>query len=498
MFAVIFTIGFLFRFLMLVSQKSPWGDEWFTIGIVQQPLPKVFFDSLQDVHPFLYNVVLCSFIHFLGAQEWAFRLLSFLASLGTLVFVYLLTREFFGKEEARLASFFVAISPYWLQSSNEIRSYSLLAFVVLTASFAFIKMLGYPGKKWRVIYILAAVAAIYIEHYAWFWFLGTTTCALFLHLKNKNGREILRRQAIVFLAGIPSLAIIAYQALFKENMFQVGRMQEYFSVAVMLKKIVGLFWHFSCGYFFSMVTVEGISHYLKTSFFFWLSAVSTVAAFSFALKGFFKIFKERPEIFVLWLMVLYFPVVLLGVFYPIRLDARYLSFAAPFFFITLAYGVMNVSRFWIRTVFITIFSAVSLFGSFHAILSPTDSIHKEDHRALVEYALRHAGPRDAFCGLKPQMDYYRPRLGTPPDLPIFSSYEDLAGTKTSRFEKIWFLGITNMQPEVADRIFKDICLKMARLGFYPDFDPLRFGGREGLTVLYVFQNKSSFMAQGKI
>jgi len=474
---------------MLTSQKSPWGDEWFTMNLVTRPYGEVFWGAVHDVHPPLYFLVVHGFVSLFGQDEWVFRLTSFGASAGTLVMIYLLAKELFNKETALTALFLAAVSPYWLQSSNEIRGYSLLAFSVSCALFFFIRALNTKRRRWLCAYAFSMAAALYIEHYAWFFFFAMTAAVFLAVLKDRSQKLLLWTQGAVLGVGIPSLALIAYQAVYTENVFEPGRMEGYLTLSIMAKKVVGLVWHFSCGYHFSMITVDKASHYLRTSPIFWLSLITTFFAALLVLAGFSRAFKKQRHFFVIGVMALVFPILLLSLFYSIRLDARYLSFAAPLFFIFLAGGVNQIADNRLRFFCMALFGVVSIFGSAEAIRVKTDPIHKEDHKGQIEYAVRNAGQKDAIVGSNFRLDYYRTRSAALSSAPRLYSFEELSRGGAGQFEKIWYLDVTNMHPSEAERIYKKVSGKMAGLGFGPDREPIRIGGAEALTVIYVFRNQ---------
>ncbi len=317
---MIFTlfIGFILRILNLLSMKSLWSDEFFSIDLASKPIAQVIAGSINDVHPPLYYLIL----HFFSRNEMTMRSLSVLAGLGLILAVYLLGKELFGKKVGELSAILVAISPYFLQSSHEIRSYSLFAFLVTLSTFFYFR-----GYLWW--FIATAILSIYTEHFAWIWWDSLLILSLLEWRR-------LRAQAVIVILGIPSLIMINYQAFFKERVFDDSRMLDYQSISVIVKKIIGIPWHFTCGYRFSMMNFgELLEHFSGPMIY--LHILFTLIASGLVFKGFINIKETSKKLFFIFWLVL--PVILLGVFYPIRLDARYLSFAAPAFFLLLAKGI---------------------------------------------------------------------------------------------------------------------------------------------------------------
>ena len=471
---------------MLLIPKSLWGDEWFSIELAAQPLMSVVIGAIHDVHPPGYFLLLAASIRALGQNEIAFRLVSFLASIGTVWMVYHIGNRLGAKACGWVAALLVAISPYWLQSSNEIRSYSLLAFLSCAGVYGFIRCLEAPLRnKYLALYAAGAISAVYTEHYAWFWVFSSAFFSFFAPKEVR--KKLVLSSAAILMVCLPSLLLIGYQALHTEEMFKTSRVAEYLAPALLFKKAVGVFWHFVCGYRFSMLTLERISYYIKESALFWASAAATLLAGILVLKGLHSLLKQRALLFWYFLAAAVAPAVFLLIVYPIRLEARYLSFAAPIYFLLIAQGIVNLrSKRWVY-VSTGLLLLVALSGSVYTITLPTDAVHKEEYRDQVRHILEHAGPEDAICGLEPQVRYYSRSMGITPRSRVFASLEALAKEQPGRYHKVWIPNSVNMHPEVSERIYQEKVRDMQPLGYRPAGSPLKFGGEEGLNVLYVFE-----------
>ncbi len=484
--ALIFAGGILLRVLMFTSDKSMWGDEWFSMDLAQKPLQEVFLGAINDVHPPLYFLLLHGALRVLGEAEWVFRLVSFLPSLGLLAVIYFLAKEMLDIKAGRIALFLTAVSPYWLQASNEIRSYSLFAFATCLGTYFLVRAVKEPStQKWGWAYLATAVLSVYIEHYAWFWLMATTVYVTHLFFKEKLPISVARFHRAALFLSAPSLILVVYQAIYREGVFNFERLKEYLPFWVLAKKAAGICWHFTCGYSYSMITVETVQAHLKSSSFFWFSFLTTLLALGAAFFGLTRLFRTRRSEFALFVTALVFPIAFLSLVYPIRLDARYLSFAAPFYFLLLAAGVSNLGRFP-RVLFLTGFAIVNLWGSIQAIALPTDPIHKEDYLGMAAYVLEHSTSEDAVCGASPQFDYYRAKLKIDFKGDYFPNVEALAENHTRAYEKVWVMDGLNMHPEVSRKFYGRVHEKVVPLGYVPLGDPIRFGGEEGQTVLYLF------------
>ncbi len=486
----LFILAMVFRLAMWLSPKSLWGDEWFSYGLALEPLKEVMRGSIYDVHPPLYFLMLHGLVQSFGQSEQVFRFISLISGTAIAAMIYWIARDVFGERSALSALFLTAISPYWLQSSNEIRSYALLGLAASMTVFFFIRALREPERFiWRAGYVVSATLAIYVEHYAWFVVCATATALLGEKACGRPRKELWRALRLTLVAGIPSLVLIAYQSVFREHMFEGYRLREYWSFAVLAKKAAGILWHFTNGYYFSMLTVEKIDFHLRHTPFFWISAASTFTAGVLTARALRDLFFKNRSYFTIAVMLLGFPTLILLFFYPIRLDARYLSFSSPFFFVLLGGGLTSLRGKAIKVLAWILLSGTAIFGSLNTISLKTDPAHKEDYRGLITYVFSKTDNGDVVCGLSGQVRYYRKRLGFRDRAVVVSELGDLDPVVTRSAKRIWVLDQLNMHDAVWQRNYEHIKALLTLLGFTPAQAPYRYGGDEGLVVLYLFERK---------
>lgn len=495
-FAFIFLIGLLIRTSMLLSPKSFWGDEWFSIDLALRPLSQTVLGAIHDVHPPLFYVLLHAFIKLLGQHEWVFRLPSYLASAGIIVTTWLIAKKTLGTKTALICAWLTAASPYWLQLSNEVRSYSLLGFTTSLALVFLLQSLQEPRRKsYSYLYVFFAVMAVYVEHYSWFWvFAVSVFLAIEIFTKQKTVGELLPRQIFLFLLIVPSLGLILFQALYYESMFDSNRVKAFYAFVPLVKNIGAIFWQMSSGPVFSMLTVEKLILFLKTSPFFCISGLGALLSTALGFYAFVRLLRERLSTAALIFFGFFFPVLFLGLFYPVRLDARYLSFAAPFFYLLVANGLARIRSQTAGALALVFLSVISAVGDRHMIQLKTDAIHKEDYRGMVRYAFSQAEGADAVAArtLHQAVVYYLHELNLKDKAaPYFASLEDFMAGQPGRFERVWILDYIDMDPAVNDRNLSELSERLKAHQFYLARREIRFGGPEGLTAVHVFQRSLS-------
>lgn len=438
--------GQILRWYAYLKPTSFWGDEFYNIELVRHSLYEVFIGTLKDVHPPLFPVILKLVTLVFGFGELSLRLIPVLSGIWLLVGMHLLAKRLFNNRVAVITLAFTAISPYFLHLSEECRGYGLLACLVVWATLAFV-------ERWKVAYVTLAVCAIYTEHYAWAWLIGMTLIA---HRFNQHTMK--KWHYIVITLSIPSLILIWSQAIHAEHMFDASRVGEYQNFIWMVKKISGVFWHIATGYRFSMLEAHNLP---LDNPFFWLEGVAA---------GLFTFVIMRALVTSKYICLI-FPIMFLAIFYPVRLDARYMSFLAPALVMSFCYEVWRLPK----AVKIAVLGVVLLsnaLGTVYALSLSTDPIHKEDYPKLFREVINERTELDAVIGLRPQVDYYG-----------FSLFFNQEISDTT--EKVYYMDLTNMQERVRVERFLKVADEMNKYGFnYGSFITPSVPG--SLTVVYLF------------
>jgi 4-amino-4-deoxy-L-arabinose transferase-like glycosyltransferase len=149
-------IGTVLRFYRLGSQ-SLWYDEASSILDARGNLYNVS-------HPPLSFLILKIVIETLGTNEFTARLPSCLFGIATIPLVYLLGKQLFSEKEGLVASFIIAVFPWYVRWSQEARMYTeLTVFTILALYFLY----RTTYKETITSYILSAIFATlaFYTHY---------------------------------------------------------------------------------------------------------------------------------------------------------------------------------------------------------------------------------------------------------------------------------------------------------------------------------------------
>jgi 4-amino-4-deoxy-L-arabinose transferase-like glycosyltransferase len=152
---------------LLQTGKDEHGNSW-----------PIHFQSFNDYKPGLYFYLVLPFVGFLGLNEWAVRIPGALMGVGTVLAIYLLTKELFPKEKqfsilnfkfsiGEIAAFFLAISPWHIHFSRGGWETNAATLFITVGVWLFLKAIKKVlSIKYLVLSMLAFVASLYTYHAA--------------------------------------------------------------------------------------------------------------------------------------------------------------------------------------------------------------------------------------------------------------------------------------------------------------------------------------------
>lgn len=473
---LVLLFGATLRVLNLLSDKAFWNDELFSVLLARKPFWDVLYGVISDVHPPGHLILLHVFYSLLGDIPWAYRLLSVITGCLLIGLVYLFAPEFFDKRKAVLASFLVAVSPYFIQLSNEARSYSLITLAITFTSYAFLKSFRTSDSKWRRAYLVSAILCVYINHFAWLWLFMTN---VFL-LLNKRFIEFLRSHLQISFYGLPALILTIYQALFSPESL-APHIQRSFTIFPIVKKIFAVLWHAATGYGYSGWSKETLPIYSSEPLF-WLAVFAYV---SFLIAVLYSMIKARKDVLLFLCLTSVIPIVLLCILYPTRLESRYVSFSVPPLIIFAAAGFQQLKYRWI---WLSPIIVLSLYFTFKTLAMPWDPIHREDYRVAIRYTFKTAGENDAVCGMDRQVQYYGPQK-------IRARYYfnvKKADLKVNRYKKIFLLEPPLYVSPEKDRTRLDFSKNLLQEYGYVLTESINFGNANDniYAFVHVFEKKT--------
>jgi hypothetical protein len=170
---LILLVGFALR-LYRLGVQSLWYDETVSAILARQSIPALIAHTARDIHPPGYYLLLHGWTRLVGESEFALAYLSLIFGMLLIAGVYLLGRTFLKAPAGLWAAGLVALSPYQLWYSQEVRMYTLGAFLGVLMIYCVFKAIaqalspskpGNVGLRWWIGYALAATAGLYTLYY---------------------------------------------------------------------------------------------------------------------------------------------------------------------------------------------------------------------------------------------------------------------------------------------------------------------------------------------
>ena len=169
--------------LLGIAARPIWYDEAFAVLFASQSPARMAYGTLApdalgstaDIHPLGYYTLLWAWMGVFGRSIIAGRILSVLISCAAFWLAIRLMKGLFGEQTAWWAGVFLALSPFHVHYSQEIRMYGLLAFFLIGATFVYSRALGlfadgnrHGAGNW-ILFTVFSAAAMYTHNLAAFY-----------------------------------------------------------------------------------------------------------------------------------------------------------------------------------------------------------------------------------------------------------------------------------------------------------------------------------------
>ncbi|MGQ9586259.1 MAG: glycosyltransferase family 39 protein [Anaerolineae bacterium] len=159
--------------LWRLGADSLWYDETVTLFIAQEDLPRLTAHTAGDIHPPLYYYLQHFWLAAAGTSEFASAFFSLFWGVALVALAYRLAQDLTGSQPAAvLTALLVALSPYHLWYSQEVRMYTLGACLGVMAALPLWRWVQWQpssgrgrGVRWLAIYALAGALGLYTLYY---------------------------------------------------------------------------------------------------------------------------------------------------------------------------------------------------------------------------------------------------------------------------------------------------------------------------------------------
>ncbi len=186
LFAILI-LGTLLRIYHLETESMTL-DEVYSIRLSENSILGIINGLKTDAHPPLYFITLHYWMQLLGNEPLAVRSLSLLFGIISIGIVYRIANLISGPLTGIWSSIIFALSPFYIQYSQQTRGYTLLLLLVLMSFYFFLKMLfvSENSNKNAIGYIIFTSAMLYTHNYAIFIFLSQIIYVIILYMKGQE------------------------------------------------------------------------------------------------------------------------------------------------------------------------------------------------------------------------------------------------------------------------------------------------------------------------
>ena len=349
-FYILLPVAFYLR-LYGLSSKGLWADEAYSVYVAHLPfielIKKLSFDSSA---PFYY-LCLRFWINLFGFSEFSIRALSMFFSMVSVISLYVLTKKYFSKQTAFIATCLISVSPIHIYYAQEARNYSLLSFLgILLAIFS----LNYLVHKRMSALLGTALTSILIlwSHNAALWLVMGMNMAFFMLVRDR--KLILKwvfAQIVVLIFYLPWFLALLIQVRFQE--ITLGWFMPFWNAKNIFMHFIDSINSFMFGPFPPYLAIQS---FLKESGFIF------VPVFLLMGLGLMKLKKSVP---LRYMALSFLFTVLLSLIYsswfqPVYISGRTDYYLSPFFLIMLALGIQKFEENRVKVFLILIYIGLAL------------------------------------------------------------------------------------------------------------------------------------------
>lgn len=344
MIFLILLLGLILRLVNL--NQSLWLDEATQVLLSNDPIKNIIFQRGADFHPPL-SYILLHFWLFFGTSEIWFRLLSVIFGVLTIWVLYKFSSEIISKKIGILSALLLALAPYHIYYSQEIRMYSESTFFALLTMLFFYRIIKNNNFKNSLFYILSLTALIY-THYDGFFLILTQFVFLLLY-KKELLISFVKKIFFVILLFIPWLPQFIIQLKGGLNIDQYLPGWRNVLSLPYYKALPLIFFKFS----FGRINFGNLTIYI-------IVALVVLLTFGFILFRGIKDAKDiDSKLIIYWLFLPIILSLLISFDIPINQPFR-LLYVLPAFYILLSKGLYSLSK--TRIIFLLLLITISVLG----------------------------------------------------------------------------------------------------------------------------------------
>jgi hypothetical protein len=377
--------GLILR-LIYAGGRSLRFEEGLIAQIVKEDLLGVIRGSTQNSTPVIFNLLVHFCVILFGSEAFVLTLVSILAGTVLIYVTYLFCHRFINDKIAFIAASFVAISPYLVYYSQEVRPYSLLSLFALCSAYFFLRALDTNKVVFWGLTLIFNILSVYTQPIGWL-FVFAQTLYFFIFFK---------RHRQCFIPWLVTMVVVALYYLPQSyfNRMLVKYMGWHFIepsgiidlMVYTVRRFFGTIMHYSTGYYFYSVSTEVFRNPVQGMIFLAMAGIPA----ALLLLGLLHMFREKKALHVYLLLIFLAPVSLI---WMDGTSGRYYVMGAAPFLIICAVGFGYLGRYlkWLAGIGIALITFIALFDIYTC---PTSTFSPENPRWLSQQVRQLKQPGD--------------------------------------------------------------------------------------------------------
>lgn len=197
------------RCIALFSAGDLWLDEIYSFYFSSKDSVFEVVKSLyvEDLHTPLYFILLHFWIKIFGQNDTMMRLLGFIPSFLAVPFSFYIGKKLFNKKCGYFASIMLAISPFAIYYSTELRFYGILFFLALLSSFFFVEFINKEDKTNKTALIITNLLLLYTFNIGFIFIFFQFLCGIIF---SKDRIKVLKTYLLTGIFYIPGFIMAAH------------------------------------------------------------------------------------------------------------------------------------------------------------------------------------------------------------------------------------------------------------------------------------------------
>lgn len=371
-------IGTFLRFYKLTYHHL-WLDEVLTVNHSAGNFKTIVLELKNWASPPLFYFLLNLWMKIFGKTEFVLRLLPAIFGITTIFLIYKVGKKMFNQNTGLIASLLLAISPFHIAYSQEVRMYTLLSLLCLVSVYLLYKALNENKIFLWLGYAVITELALYTHNWGIF-FLIAQNIYIFL-FQTKNIKKFVYAQFFIVLFYLPWVPVVFHQTGNRDIFLYLSR-PSINDIKLTFEAFTGI--GFGVG--------EGDVRLPQKwrDFALWMFAFLCI----FGIVKEFKKYKKEIILLIFCFLTTLLLAFLVSLKIPLYKPDKYTIIVFPLFCILIASGISNFYKSFGLTIILTIaiLSSMSLFQYYFLI-------HKSYSKEIAEYIKHNCKNNDIVSAL---------------------------------------------------------------------------------------------------